>query len=988
MHSIHPTPTLPCAISEDSISFISDTTLFLAGGSIQKISAGMRHQLQKQGPFVKTLSFYNYDLSTKDLQDIANYFPNLELIEWTNTTLDNCKILDMDVIKRYFFPQHKNLKIEFKKMEQNPVRLVTPEMLLASALVRSDGDFSVLSRVKLQEVSAIGHQISVVDLRGYKLTSKGLALIARICSQMETLLVERATLDGNPIISPYAIDQLLSPKKVTVILDDEKQESEAKVDELKALTSSVNKLSLQTTTRKKISKSKKAASKPTLKSKAEQDFIQVLQSLNLSQTTQVLDLRSLAICSSIPNWVAIVREHYPDLYLLHLPVGSILDETTGKELSRFKNLKELDIAYCDKKDMRGLTHLTRLQGLYNERTFEDNARAFMTFKEEEKIQFHHRSLVKSTNPAAEVLLQTFDPDAMSLIGAMKQLRILRLGEVKGIGDRALIPLLNLTKLEDFSISTASVTNKGLHSLKASANTLQKLNLIGCTKLNDSALYYIIEAYPALRELRIGENDFTPLLLQTLSQFNSLTTLVLGTFKNIPEKHWKKLPAACPHVEKFSLIETHPITPYLLKIWRSQKSMKFYKLVFEEQSIVHNALEHSVKKTTEVQANTASVKRSFQKIFPLNVLAKIFSFSDDLPSSLYLTQSNIHLKLTQNAYQFVSLTTTHTMRELFNKSINNIQPIRVCSEGFTIPKEEAPLSDVAAEAIRTLDLRKMPCGKKFKARMQSFKKRYPNLEKLRLPPLVLDQKHGAIIRSMDSVTKLDLTFCDISNPASLQYLPKGLQAFHYGDPSEGHHMLWEGNSCKDSVLNVHALPEEWKKKHDAIPQFTDDHALHLAKFEHLEVVDISIASQLTATGIKMLAPLKGLQTLGIIESKKLDDASFALFPTQFPELQELYCGYNNISDPGIGFLSNLKKLHTLIIGPQSQVTTEGWKQLTSCTSLKRLCVTMTGGLTDDVVLELCKLSQLEVLYIAKATKLSTRVRLTLVLKLPHCKVHLD
>ncbi|MDB6081711.1 MAG: hypothetical protein JWO53_983 [Chlamydiia bacterium] len=1060
------TPYLAYPLEEQhTASLILGATLSQYGGAISKMPPDVQKNMKDYGKLVGSLNLHHYELTSQDMSAIGSHFPNLETIDFSNTKLDGKLITDSNVMRARFFQGHKNLRFNFTAVQNSlihpkPIEECSPDQILTSALIKSNGDFRKLSDSTFKAVHAIGHLISTIDVRGYALTTEGLKSIARTCLKMQRLLVARATIDGKTITRREEILKILSSKQIEVILEEPLPKKDAQVEESKVdkfqfdkieqpsekrvensdlittsfletftslttlellttdilqklkklppnikriseaqlsdrmasltvanlegcdieallntvhmcgytdlerllqqkntskvkensdekkiarmeevaeLTSAASKLSLQPSA---PSRSKKPAPKAAYKTKNERTFIAALEAMNIPKTTESLDLRLQAICREIPHWAAIIRERYPEIRLLHLPVGSRVDDMTGKELSQFKNLKELDIAYCDKKDMRGLAYLTRLQGLHNARAFENDAQ---DVRKDEKLQFDHSMLAVEGDQQAESLLQTFDPKAIDHIAAMKGLRVLRLGGIKGIGDRALLPLSHLEQLEEFSVSSTILTRKGLAPLLGSAFTLKKLNITGCTKLNDAALVDIAKRLPHLTELRIGENDFTSQLFKTLFCFTSLNTLVLGRFKKIEAQEWLKLPQACPKLERISLKETHQLTPDVLMIWQRAQGIKFYKLSSNGQ-VLHR---------------DASDEDPVMKV----VLPKEEKSRED-----------------------------EKTKKLVEMAMNTIQtPLVSKSEGMDPPEAKAKVSitDLSNAAVDTLDIRKLPYDKNFTSHMQQINTHYPHLETLRLPFCPLNEQVGEIISSMPNVTKLDLTFCDISNPASLQYLPKKLQAFHYGDPSShGYEILWNTQYRNTPEVNIEALPKDWEKKYNSIPDFTDSHAVHLATFTHLREINIGKFSQFTTTGIRSLASLKELQTLGIIGAADLDDTSFELISTQFPKLEKLYCAGNDISDRGISALTNLKNLYEIVIGPQSRVTTKGWKQLANCTRLKRLCVTMDGTLTDEVLFELSKLPYLEVLHIANASTVSIQVVVAFGKNLPNCKLCID
>ena len=390
---------------------------------------------------------------------------------------------------------------------------------------------------------------------------------------------------------------------------------------------------------------------------------------------------------------------------------------------------------------------------------------------------------------------------------------------------------------------------------------------------------------------------------------------------------------------------------------------------------------AISASSAFHVTPAGQEISIRAFFPVKVLATVISYL--APSNIFLMQTNLHLCSGGIMQQLASVTGDANMQQLFVKVMRNMRPMAVIGKSLELSEDEVVFTDTVASTVRLLDLRKMPMGE-FAARMQKIKQRYPNLDTLRLPPCTLNQELGQILASMPKVVRLDLSFCDISDPKSLQYLPRGLKALQYKQPAENCDSLW-GIDCELPEINKEGMPAGWEKLLNEMAPFTDAHAACLAQFTELEVLDLAHMPKLTQVGILSLKSLKHLQILSVMYAEQLDDASFQLIEKQFPELREFHCVKNNISDLSIRYLARMRNLHTLVMGVQPKLTTAGWKGISKCYSLRRLLVTGSEQLTDDALCALADLPHLEVLNVVNVRFLSKSVVSVFSKKLPKCRI---
>jgi len=135
---------------------------------------------------------------------------------------------------------------------------------------------------------------------------------------------------------------------------------------------------------------------------------------------------------------------------------------------------------------------------------------------------------------------------------------------------------------------------------------------------------------------------------------------------------------------------------------------------------------------------------------------------------------------------------------------------------------------------------------------------------------------------------------------------------------------------------------------------------IAKLTQLESLSVPHSS-ITDKGLKALAPLKNLKRLNVVKCPALKDAGMLTIASQFKELEELTLDGNGLTDDAINALLTLPKLHTLILGLQSQMTPKAIERLSHLKTLKRLSITQEAAFgAASVMLFLMRLSNLDTL----------------------------
>jgi internalin A len=141
------------------------------------------------------------------------------------------------------------------------------------------------------------------------------------------------------------------------------------------------------------------------------------------------------------------------------------------------------------------------------------------------------------------------------------------------------------------------------------------------------------------------------------------------------------------------------------------------------------------------------------------------------------------------------------------------------------------------------------------------------------------------------------------------------------------------------------------------------------------------SAVTASWLKKLARLKGLQSLNIGGSLSLTDAGLKEL-AELKNLQALYLFYTRVTDAGLKELAGLKNLQALDL-VSTRVTDAGLKELAELKSLQALNLGQTQ-VTDAGLKDLGRLKSLQWLNLRR-TKVTAAGVAALQKELPACKI---
>ena len=136
---------------------------------------------------------------------------------------------------------------------------------------------------------------------------------------------------------------------------------------------------------------------------------------------------------------------------------------------------------------------------------------------------------------------------------------------------------------------------------------------------------------------------------------------------------------------------------------------------------------------------------------------------------------------------------------------------------------------------------------------------------------------------------------------------------------------------------------------------------IGRITNLESLDLTGSSQITNTGIKNLAPLRKLRTLGLTFLPISDEAMDVI--AGMTELRSLEFGESGVGDEGLAKLKTLDKLEQIALAPN--ITDRGLVHLTDFPNLAFVGV-KAHQVTDVGVANLRKLPKLDSLLVVSAT----------------------
>lgn len=303
-------------------------------------------------------------------------------------------------------------------------------------------------------------------------------------------------------------------------------------------------------------------------------LIEQMSALSVASPEEVqeLDLRKETFHQRDPYaWAEQISLRYPNVRMLHLPLGLRLDDRLGQILARLQSLRTLDISYCDKSDLSGLRHL-RIETLYNEPKFGATKSQWLP-PEQEVIELGSQlSKAPENVSGAQIILRH---EGLQAIARVPTLRSLHLGLVHGVDDEAMRALAALTNLEELHMALPNITDKGITHL-APLVRLHTLDVRGCARLDDRALVWIRMQWPHLRELHISGASFTNKAFKILSGCSELTSLLIGRSDGITEEAFRDL-QECASLKRVVVALTQPVNDTIFTHLQRIPALEFLKI---------------------------------------------------------------------------------------------------------------------------------------------------------------------------------------------------------------------------------------------------------------------------------------------------------------------------------------------------------------------------------------------------------------------------
>ena len=255
-------------------------------------------------------------------------------------------------------------------------------------------------------------------------------------------------------------------------------------------------------------------------------------------TIKSLDIRRATVNDEDDSWLKSLVECYSGLQSLHLPICTIT-AARAMILGQWRELTEIDMSLCRKKNIGFLRYLSKLTTIKNRFPHEDG-NIWLTGEEaKRKTALYHRSI---PDPKVVRMLQQFPftPQDIALIVSLKApITHLILGGGEYLGDRDVSSFANLRLLEALDLSNSPhITVEGIRGLKGLK--LRYLSVLHCPKLGNETMQCIAKQHPRLREFKFGGDLYTDAAMEALAKLTDLHTLVIGEVKNVSLKGWKML----------------------------------------------------------------------------------------------------------------------------------------------------------------------------------------------------------------------------------------------------------------------------------------------------------------------------------------------------------------------------------------------------------------------------------------------------------------
>lgn len=705
----------------------------------------------------------------------------------------------------------------------------------------------------------------------------------------------------------------------------------------------------------------------------EKAFLQELATRQHPSLIQVLDLRTLTVDSQNPyGWAEKICEKYPNITQLHLPFGVSLDERLGQLLSSgLASLRVLDVSFANKADFRGILALKQLKGLYNNAPYEYVTSKWETSLERAAVEERLKSIAP---PKEEVLVRQnelyFTREHIEMVSELSGLEVLYPGSLRLINDAAIEPLSKLTHLRELCLYNASITSNAIPKLK-SLTLLRKLDISYSNRLDDRAFTQIAEQFPDLENFVFGANACTDVAFDTLRSMRKLTALYIDGSQKVAGSGLQTL-FLNKGLQTLVIRENQPVNDLMIQFLHTVRGLK--SLIIRSGTAISQQGE-----------------ADFRRQRPECVLQIERPVAAAVVAEPVIAEPVVIDKPTAALEQ--------GMRALSISDAPNPNPAN-----STLPDAQ----------VGTLDLRKVQLASNAAdpyAWATEICERHPNTVLLHLPLGVrLDNQLGQILRRLQSLRVLDISFCDKSDLTGLQYLTS-LEELHneipFGEAKA--HWLPPHVQMVENERRNQALPVAWandvgylsRENIQSISKLTnlrvlflgpaqgvnDDVIKALGALTRLEELYM-LLDAITSQGIAYLKTLTKLHTLSVRACKLLDDKALLLIRMQFPELRVLSIGGNSFTDKAFKILAGCAKLDSLQYGRCPKITSSAFRELRECAHLRRLVILDTQPVTDAIFADFQAINSLKHVKICEGKGVSGQAISTFMARRPDCEVYMS
>ncbi|MDO4627940.1 MAG: hypothetical protein Q4C70_02025 [Planctomycetia bacterium] len=554
-----------------------------------------------------------------------------------------------------------------------------------------------------------------------------------------------------------------------------------------------------------------------------------------------------------------------------------------------------------------------------------------------------------------------DDNALEAVNEIESLEELNVAHTI-ISDQGAKNLGNLTALRILDLSGTGVTDEGIGKLPKAGN-LRELSLAS-VEISDVGVE-VLTQYPKLRTLNLANTGITDKSLKTLRKLKNLKSLNLENCHFLTEKGIAKLQKALPKCE---ILTTKQVEVAVSEGKKTEKKTEKELLVLNFLRQEKDKMETPPRKLERWDWEKI---RGMEEPFELQLDWNALTLAEFQELATLPNLRRLRLDWTQPPLILIQKATTARSNRPSFRRPTVVRPPRAGVPMVNRPTPPAPPS--------------VPHFSPFSRQMAYIQKEKndPNKPHQLLPQfaflvhqVVERDESMALLKFFPNLESLEITLCMMtpgaaSHFASLEQIASLKDLRLTLDGVEDREV-----ECFQNLENITVLNMKGSNG------LTDDGLRYFAGMKRLRELRLHSGS-MSAEGLDFLDELTELEVLRIPAKVATEELCEKI--GKLENLRELLLVGGNYSAKGIWHLRNLEKLEFLDISGNTVVSDMDLQALEGLSALKTLNVTRCIRLTDESLLSIAKLKNLERVDLRYCDGISANGVKKLQEALPNCKI---